>query len=193
MDEFYDEILKRTQLYTGTYLSVEQLSVRLPDGRTGTREIVNVRDAVAVFAIDDDEQVYLVRQHRPAIGKTLLEIPAGLIEPEENPEETAVRECEEEIGQRPGKLDRLLTYAHAEGYSTGWLTLYLGRNLVPSVSASPDETEYLRPVVLPFQDLMEEVLAGGIQDSKTILSSLIWSLSFKNGQKKDWLNRQFDI
>ena len=176
MDELSEEILKRTQIYSGAYLSVEELSIRLPDGRTGTREIVGVRDAVAVFAIDDDEQVYLVRQHRPAIGETLLEIPAGLIEPEENPGETAIRECEEEIGQRPGKLDRLLTYAHAEGYSTGWLTLFLGRNLIPSVSASPDETEYLRPEVLPFQDLMEEVLAGRIKDSKTILSSLIWSI-----------------
>ena len=168
-------IVKRETRYAGRYIELQELTVRLPDGRTASREVVRVRDAVAVLPLDQEERVYLVRQHRPAVEKTLLEAPAGLIDPGEEPEEAAVRECEEEIGFRPGRLIRLVRYAHAEGYSSGFITLFIGTDLEPSGPLRLDETEHLENVRIPFSDLLERVRSNEIQDSKTILASLFWA------------------
>jgi ADP-ribose pyrophosphatase len=170
-----ERIVNRETRYAGRYLELQELTVRLPDGRTASREIVRVPDAVAVLPLDRTELAYLVRQHRPAVGKTLLEAPAGLIDPGEGPEEAAVRECEEEIGFRPGRLIRLVRYAHAEGYSSGFITLFIGTDLEPSGPLRLDETEHLENVRIPFSQLLEKVHSNEIQDSKTILASLFWA------------------
>ena len=173
-DLLYEPILSRRELHAGGYLRLEELVVRLPDGREARREVVRAFDAVAVLPIDIEERVHLVRQHRPAIGRTLLEAPAGIVNAGENPEEAARRECGEEIGLVPGRLDRLVCYAHAEGYSTGFITLFIGRELQPVESPGLDATEFLERVVLPFDELRRRVLAGRIADSKTILTTLFW-------------------
>ena len=170
-----ERIVKRETLFSGRYLQLEELTVRLPDGRTAGREIVRVRDAVAVLPLDERERAYLVRQHRPAVERILLEIPAGLIDPGEEPEDAARRECEEEIGFRPMKLIPLLRYAHAEGYYTGFITLFIGTGLQASGPLRLDETECLENVRLPFVDLLRRVRENTIQDSKTILSSVLWA------------------
>jgi ADP-ribose pyrophosphatase len=170
-----EKVIRRETLYVGKYLGLEELTISLPDGRQGKREIVRVRDAVAVLPLDRDETVHMVRQHRPAIGETLLEIPAGLIDPEEKPEEAAKRECEEEIGFQPQELIPLIRYAHAEGYSTGFITLFAGLGLTDSGPLRLDETEYLENVRIPFSELAEMVRSNVIKDSKTILSTLLWS------------------
>ncbi len=111
----------RKTLFKGCYLTLERLDIRLPNGEKAIREVVRVRDAAAVLPVDEKGQVHLVRQRRPAIGRTIVEVPAGLLDQGESAEEAAVRECEEETGYRPRQLIRLLTYAHAEGYSTGFI------------------------------------------------------------------------
>lgn len=181
MDELYEKILQRDIPFHGKYLDLEQWSIELPDGRKGRREIVRAPDAVAVFPVDVEENIHLVRQHRPAIGRTLLEIPAGLIDSGESEETAAVRECGEEIGFHPARLIRLLTYAHAEGYSTGWTTLFLGLDLTTADASSLDATELLKPTVMAFTELKELVKRGEIKDSKTILSVLLWSSLRKEG------------
>jgi ADP-ribose pyrophosphatase len=173
-DPLYEPVVATERLYGGTYLNVTRLTIRLPDERHGFREVVEVRDAVAVLPIDDAGIVHLVRQNRPAIGRILHEIPAGLIDAGESPEQTAVRECEEEIGMRPTGLTRLLSYAHAEGYSTGMITLFVGTGLMEAESAALDETEFLERVPLPFEELVQMVKTNRIEDSKTIISTLFW-------------------
>ncbi|HDQ45102.1 MAG TPA: NUDIX hydrolase [bacterium] len=166
-----DERLEHLEtVFTGKYLDVRKYHLRLPDGRKAVREIVHVRDSVAVLPVDPEGRVILVRQHRPAVGKTLIEIPAGLLDEGESPEEAALRECEEETGYRPGRLEKLITYAHAEGYSTGWMTLFVGSDLVHTGRIRLDRTENLHAVCLPFPELARKVRANEIVDSKTILS-----------------------
>ena len=169
----YEQIVHRDMLFTGKYLKLERLHVKLPDGRTGEREIVRVPDAVSVLPLDKEGNVHLIRQHRPAIERTLVEIPAGLLDGDEKPIEAALRECEEETGYRPTKLQELLTYAHAEGYSTGFVTLFLGTELEYRASLKPDSTEFIEPVSMPFQRLFRMVQTNQIVDSKTILSTLL--------------------
>lgn len=175
-EERGETVVGRRQIFRGSYLRLEELTIRLPDGRPARREVVAVRDAVAVLPLDAEGRVHLVRQHRPAIGRTILEAPAGVIEPGEDPREAARRECEEEVGQRPHRLVALVSYAHAEGYSTGFITLYAGLDLEAVESPGLDDTEVLERVVLPFERLREMVRRNEIVDSKTILSTLLWEL-----------------
>ena len=170
-----EKVIRRETLFAGRYLDLEELTIVLPDGKQGKREVVRVRDAVAVLPLDRDDTVHMVRQHRPAIGETLLEIPAGLIDAEEKPEESAMRECEEEIGYRPQELIPLTRYAHAEGYSTGFITLFVGLGLKATGPLRLDATEYLENVRLSFEELTEKVRRNEIKDSKTILSALLWA------------------
>lgn len=159
--------------YSGKYLKLETFPIQHPDGRTGNREIVHVRDAVGVLLLDDSNQVHLVKQFRHAIDKELLEVPAGLLDPGESPEDCAVRECEEETGYYPQKLHKLLHYAHAEGYSTGFTTLYLGTNLRHTGKIQLDESEYLTQHIMPLNHLIKLIYKNEILDSKTILCTLL--------------------
>ncbi len=171
--EKHETISGRGRLFSGSYMDLERIHVVLPDGREAHREIVRVRDAVAVLPMDIKGSVHLVRQFRPAIEKTITEIPAGLIDTGESAEDAARRECEEETGYRPGTLRQLLTYAHAEGYSTGFMTLFLGSDLTFTGFSNPDSTEALTRMSLPFETLLSMVRNNEFCDSKTILSTLL--------------------
>ncbi len=168
-----EQILKRESVFRGSYLHLQKLKIKLPDGRRGEREIVRVKDAVAVLPVDDQNNVHLVRQYRPAIDRTLVEIPAGLVDREEKIADAAIRECEEETGYRPGVLKKLLYYAHAEGYSTGFVTLFLGTDLECTGNIHLDATEFLEPVCMSFEELHRLVEKNEIVDSKTILCTFL--------------------
>lgn len=168
-----EKIQKTDSLYKGKYLELDRLEVKLPDGHIGLREVVRVRDSVTVLPWDKNGNVHLVRQHRSAIGRTILEAPAGLLDDAETDEHAASRECEEETGYFPHTLEKLLTYAHAEGYSTGFMTLFLGSDLEHTGKIKLDSTEFLEPVTVPFSKLVEMVQNNEIIDSKTILSTLL--------------------
>lgn len=173
-DPLFEPVKKRETLLRGGYLALERLTLGLPDGREAFREVVRVRDAVAVLPVDENGAVHLVRQHRAAIQRTILEAPAGILDrPDETLEACARRECAEETGLRPQKLVRLITYAHAEGYSTGFITLFLGQDLQDAGGPDLDQTEFLEQVSMPFAELVDRVIKNEIIDSKTILSVLL--------------------
>lgn len=169
-----EEKLVRTKVvYQGKYIRAEERVVRLPNGQEAQREIITPPDAVGILPIDADGKVYLVRQYRPAIGQVTLEIPAGILEPGEKPAETARRECAEETGVDPKRLDFMFTYYHSVGFSTGKISVFLGRDLVPNPEAHADPEEFLEVVTLPFEELYRRGLSGEIIDSKTLLA-LFW-------------------
>jgi ADP-ribose pyrophosphatase len=170
--------LSTRTVYQGRYLRTEERTVRLPDGREGCREIVVPPNAVGVLPITDEGMVYLVRQYRTALERVILEVPAGVLEPGEEPEATARRECAEEIGLRPARLDPLFGYYHSVGFSTGRIQVFLGRDLRPAPHAHPDGTELVEVVTLPFDELFHLVERGEIVDSKTLLA-VLWYRTFQ--------------
>jgi ADP-ribose pyrophosphatase len=172
-DPLFEALKAKKDLFRGQYLHLVRLHVELPNHTEAIREVVQVRDAVAVLPLDADGNVHLVYQHRPAIGKTILEVPAGLLNANESLEECARRECKEETGLYPQTLTRLVTYAHAEGYSTGFITLFLGTNFKKRESTNLDPTEFVEQVALPFCELLEKVRRNEIVDSKTMLCALL--------------------
>lgn len=179
-DPLFEPVLSRIRIFEGKYLHLDRLRVRLPDQSETDREVVVVRDAVAILPLEPDGTVHLIRQHRPAIGKTLIEVPAGLLDEKETPAEAARRECEEETGYRPGALIPLITYAHAEGYSTGFVTLFLGRDLIHTGQLRLDRTEFIEPVTMSLSELIGLIKSQQIFDSKTILCALLADAYLKN-------------
>ena len=165
-------------VYQGKYVRTEEQTVRQPDGKEAIREIVSPPNAVGIFAIDSqgssprDETVYLVLQYRPAICQVTLEIPAGILDPGESPRETAMRECEEEIGLTPGRLDFLFSYYHSVGFSTGKIDIFMATDFSPAVNAHTDPSEFLERIALPFETLYQKCIKGEIVDSKTLLAVL---------------------
>ena len=168
-----EKLIRKTVVYQGKYIRTEEQIVRLPDGTEALREIVSPPDAVGILPIDSEGKVYLVRQYRPAIGQVTLEIPAGILEPGESSAETARRECEEEVGMRPERLDFLFGYYHSVGFSTGKIEVFLGRDLRPNPHAHTDPGEFIEVVLLPFEEIYQQGLSGKIIDSKTLLA-LLW-------------------
>jgi ADP-ribose pyrophosphatase len=169
-----ERVIGKRVVYTGNYLSTEQHTVILPDGRRAIRDIVRPPDAVAVVPIDEDGLIYLVRQYRSAIRRAIYEIPAGIIDEGERPATTARRECEEEIGLRPRKLIKLCKFYSAVGFSTGSIQLFMAQGLTAGRRAHSDATEFLEVRAIPFEQALRWVLTNRIVDAKSILG-ILWA------------------
>jgi ADP-ribose pyrophosphatase len=167
-----EKLIRTRVVFEGRYIRTEVRTVQLPDGKLAEREIVTPPNAVGILPIDEKENIYLVRQYRPALGQVVLEIPAGIIEDNEDAEETGRRECEEEAGVIPRHMEHLCGFHHSVGFSTGRIEIYLATGLIPSSKVHTEEGEFLERVVMPFQELYHKVLAGEIVDSKTVVAAL---------------------
>ena len=132
--------------------------------------------------MDDDDNVLLVNQFRKAVGKELLEIPAGGIDAGEGPEDAVRREMQEETGFLPGKVERLGGFYSAPGYCTEYLHLYLATELVPSQLFAED-TEGIRLVRVPLHQVASLITSGRICDSKSIAGLHIFLEYQKRRQK----------
>ena len=169
-----ERVIGKKVVYAGNYLSTEQHTVILPDGRRAIRDIVRPPDAVAVVPIDEDGLIYLVRQYRSAIRRAIYEIPAGIIDEGERPATTARRECEEEIGLRPRRLIKLCKFYSAVGFSTGSIQLFMAQGLTAGRRAHSDATEFLEVRAIPFEQAVRWVLTNRIVDAKSILG-ILWA------------------
>lgn len=160
-------------VFRGRILNVRVDTVLLPDGRESTREIVEYSGAVAVVALTAAMEVVLVRQYRHAVGRELIEIPAGKIEEGEEPEACARRELMEETGCRADSWRCLGRFYSTPGFSSELMYLYLARDLTLSQEV-PDEEEFLQVVRVPFGKALDMALAGEICDAKSICG-LLWA------------------
>jgi ADP-ribose pyrophosphatase len=167
------KVIRRRIVYRGRYLAAEQWEVRLPDGRRARRDIVRPPDAVAVVPLDVRGRVHLVRQFRPALGRAIAEIPAGILDHGETPVRAARRECAEELGLAPRRLRKLCTFYSSAGFSTGCVHLFLAEGLRPA-RAHTDSTEFLVAEALPFRRALRLALANRFVDAKTLLG-LLWA------------------
>jgi ADP-ribose pyrophosphatase len=143
----------------------------MPSGRETTREIVEHGDCVAIIAVDDEDNILLVNQFRKPVEKRLLEIPAGGIEPGEEPADSVRRELREETGFLPQKLERLGGFYSSPGYCTEYLYLYLATDLVSSPLQAED-SESIRLVRVPLSEIPSLITSGSICDAKSIAGLL---------------------
>ncbi len=158
--------------WSGSFLTAEEVTVRLPDGRRATRDVIRHPGAVAVIALTDDGKIVLVHQYRTALECVTLEIPAGKLDVGEDPEHAARRELEEETGYVADRMAFLGDIAPAVGYSDEILHLYMAMGL-HFAGASPDEDEFIHVDLVDLGEMVDRVLDGRIVDSKTVAAVLL--------------------
>lgn len=152
-------------------MKLEVERVRLPNGSVSDVEIVRHSGAVAVVALDESGDVLLVRQYRHVTGDWLLEIPAGKLEPGEDPLECVSRELEEETGYRPGSVEPLGWIWATPGFSDEKIHLYLASGLEAG-RQSLEEDEVLSVVRMPWRKALEAARDGTISDGKSVCALL---------------------
>lgn len=138
-----------------------------------TKETVEHPGAVVILPLLDDGRVCLIRNRRVAVGETLIEIPAGTLEPGEDPALAAVRELEEETGYRAARWEKLLEFFVSPGILNERMHLFAARDLIPGDQAL-DAGEQIEPLLVPWDNAMALLRGGEIRDAKTIIALLWW-------------------
>jgi ADP-ribose pyrophosphatase len=157
-------------VYTGRVFRVERDEVLLPHGRTVTMDIVRHRGSVVLIPQPSPREIVLIRQYRYVIGRWIWELPAGSLEPGEAPLRAARRECVEEIGLRPGRVERLAEYVPTPGFCDERMIFYRCTDLVPPGRRRPlDPDEQIEPKTFTVGTIWEMVRRGEIVDMKTVV------------------------
>ena len=157
--------LKNKLVFQNNMLKIFEEKLKLPNNKEVVWSFIEGKKAVAVLAITDENEVVLVNQYRPAIKKFLLEIPAGIVEDNEGPEEAAMRELEEEVGYRAGKLEKLCEYYGSPGFSDGRMYIFKATELVKT-QQNLDEDEFIEVKKVE----IGEINNLSIEDSKTFIA-----------------------
>ncbi len=160
------EEISRNQVYKGRSLDVHQVRLRMPDNRQQDYDLVVHRKAVVIVPHDNGELLF-VRQFRLGAGGILLELPAGLLENDETPEEGARREIREETGMAATQWQNIGELYLAPGYSTEYQYIFLASDLTPA-PLEPDADEFLQLVRLTVEEAYDMAQRGLIQDGKTL-------------------------
>jgi ADP-ribose pyrophosphatase len=165
------ELLDSRPIHDGRVVKLGIETVLLPNGKTTELEIIRHQGAAAVVPVDASGNVLLVRQYRHAVGGWLLEIPAGKLDPGETPEQCALRETEEEVGVKAGRLEPLGPIWTTPGFTDEQIWLFLATELEPGAQALEDD-EPLMIEKMSLSDAIALIDNGEISDSKSIVALL---------------------
>jgi ADP-ribose pyrophosphatase len=157
-EELRERLISSRTEFEGRLVSLSVDDVELADGTRTVREVVHHPGAVAIVPLMPQHRVIMIRQYRHAAGRVLWELPAGILEPGESPEECAHRELAEETGYSAGEMRRILSTHLSPGCSTELIHIFLAEDLRP-VAATGDSDERIEPVVLPLSEAV--AMVGG--------------------------------
>ena len=172
MNELEEKKISSELIFQGNLLDVRKDKVILPNGKISTREWINHPGAVCSIPILPNGEIVLIEQYRYAIGKTMLELPAGKLNQGEAPEKCAARELEEEIGYKAKKLSFLTNIHPAIGFANEEMYIFLAEDLQKS-QTNLDSDEFIKIIPTRFEDALEMVWSGKITDVKTMIG-IIW-------------------
>lgn len=159
-------------VFEGKVFKVRVDEILKPSGETTRVDVVEHGGAVVIVPMDPQGRIFFVDQYRYPIEARLLELPAGTLDANEDPQECAIRECREEIGMSPGRLLHLGGFYLAPGYSTEHLHLYLADDLSPA-ALERDEDEDIIIRILSMEQVRQGLQAGLFQDGKTLAGLLL--------------------
>ncbi|AND79266.1 NUDIX hydrolase [Streptococcus pantholopis] len=183
--DFEEKTLKRREIFKGRIFEVAVDDVELPNNLgQAKRELIFHRGAVAVLAVTPDNKIIIIKQYRKAIEKVSYEIPAGKLEVGEKGSEyqAALRELEEETGYS-GDLQQIYEFYTAIGFCNEKIKLYLATNLTKVPQPRPqDADEVLERFELTYEECLDLIRSGEIEDAKTIIALQYFALHVKGGQ-----------
>ena len=162
-------------IYNGKIFNVALEEVTLPNGVIKDREVVRHPGAAAMVPLLDDGNVVLVKQHRHAVNDYLWEIPAGTLEPEEDPLSCAQRELIEETGYEAERFEKLTDILPAPGYTDEHIHIFLAMGL-KAVGQKLEDDEVLVVQPTPLDKALNMITTGVIRDAKTIVGLLLTSM-----------------
>jgi ADP-ribose pyrophosphatase len=177
MSKYQEETVSSEVRFEGRMIRLEELTVKLPNGRTSSREVVRHPGAVAILVEPEPGLVVLVTQYRKAAECELLEIPAGKLEPGEAPEVCAIRELAEETGYRASRVQPISSFYTSPGFADEMLHLYYV-DKVDTGDQQLDEDEFVDVHLYTREEIVRMISAGDVRDAKTLVA-LFW-----------WLNRE---
>lgn len=166
-----EKTLTTENIFDGRVVKLRIDTVELPNGHEAKREVISHPGGVGVIALDDDNNVLLVRQFRPGAKDILLEIPAGKLEYGENPEECGKRELLEETGFKSTEFHHLAKFFVTPAYCEEIINVYYAKGLIKE-KQDLDEDEFLNVEKIPFKTLFDMVMSGEITDAKTVIATL---------------------
>lgn len=165
---YIEKTMKSERIYDGKILNLRVDTVELPDKKYSKREIVEHPGAVAIIAVNEKNELIIIRQYRKAVDRVLLEIPAGKLELNEEPIESAKRELKEETGYIADKIEYVMEFYTSPGFSNEKIYLFLAQGLTEG-EQELEIGEYIDVEKYSLEELMKMIKLGEIVDSKTIV------------------------
>lgn len=159
--------IRSDTVFKGRAFNVRQDDIQLPDFSVTRLDIVDHPNSIGIVPVDDQGSVWFVNQYRHPTGGNSLELPAGVMDVGETPEQTAAREIREEIGMAAGKLQKIGQFYLAPGYSTELMHIFLATELYPS-PLPPDEDEYIQIEKIAIAQALQMAETGQIEDAHTV-------------------------
>ncbi|WLR49657.1 NUDIX hydrolase [Bacillus tianshenii] len=168
MKDFTEKTLSSEKIFEGRIINLQVDDVELPNGKTSKREIIKHPGAVAIIAVTPEDKIVMVRQYRKALEKTIVEIPAGKLEKDEAPIQTAERELEEETGYKCCALQYITSFYTSPGFADELVHLYFTDQLEKlEESAGTDEDEFVEVVEVTIDEAFQLIREKQIYDAKT--------------------------
>jgi ADP-ribose pyrophosphatase len=171
-----EEKIDGERIYHGRILDLEVDRVRLPSGAETIREVVRHRGAVVVLPLHDDRRIELVRQYRYPLRQVVLELPAGKLDPGEEPAACAGRELAEETGWKPGGIHRLGPLFTTPGFTDEVIHAFVATPLEPAPEVAQDPDEAIDNLTMTVEEALAACRSGEIRDSKTVATLLLAQL-----------------
>jgi 8-oxo-dGTP pyrophosphatase MutT (NUDIX family) len=183
------EVLSSKVSFEGPVFRVVTEEVREPGGQPRRRDVIRHHGSAVIFAVDDskskrDPLILLERQYRHAAAQYLYEVPAGSLEPGEDPLAGAKRELLEETGYKAKHWSKLVRYYASPGFLGEWMQVFLAEGLTPG-DAEPEDDEQIELFAVPLSELLREIEAGRILDGKTIAATLLYDRVRKQRQRAE--------
>ncbi len=164
------DVVSSERVFDGKVFEIDRDRVRMPNGREVTVDVVRHARSVVLLPVPEPGHIVLIRQYRYAVNRWLWEVPAGSVDPGEEPDEAARRECHEEIGQVPETIVRLGAFLPTPGYCNEEMIFFrLSGLTVPAEPAAADEDEDIEPRTFTIPEAREMIRRGEIVDMKTIV------------------------
>lgn len=143
----------------------------MPSGKIATREVVQHPGGVGIVAVTEEDEIILVRQYRKAIDAAIYEIPAGKLDPGEEPRTCGLRELSEETGMTAETFEYMGFIYPSPGFTDEVTHVYLAKGLAQGAD-HPDEDEFLDIEKMPFEKAYDMVMNGEINDAKSVFGIL---------------------
>ncbi|MFS0672736.1 NUDIX domain-containing protein [Ornithinibacillus sp. 179-J 7C1 HS] len=173
MNKFEEKTISSKSIYNGKVVKLQVDDVTLPNGKLSKRELIKHPGAVAIIPITKENKIVLVEQYRKPLEKSIVEIPAGKLEPGEKPESTAIRELEEETGYTARNVTKLTSFYTSPGFADELMHIYFAKDIEKlEVPPAMDEDEFVEILELSLDEARKLVEEQRIHDAKTIYAIL---------------------